>query len=73
MANIRYLTGDEVKEHIVIDGVSAFLKGCFNCKNLEQRKSQVSGICPHSKVDVWKDWTCDLHNPIYVKINVKIF
>ena len=60
---VRYLSGDELKSTKIIDGVTVFMKGCFNCKNIT-KKSKVSGTCPYVRVDVWKDWTCKNHDPI---------
>jgi hypothetical protein len=59
---IRYLTGDEIKESIKVDGITIFTKGCFNCSLLIEKLSNVSGRCPFYKVDVWKDWTCEKHD-----------
>jgi hypothetical protein len=61
---VRYLSGDELKPSEKINGVRIFLKGCFNCRSMSKMNNNVSGICPYVKVDIWKDWTCELHDPI---------
>ena len=64
---LRYLSGDELRDTIKVDGETIFRKGCFNCTNLKERCSKVSGKCKLIKQEdflVWKDFTCDRHNSI---------
>lgn len=49
------------------DGTKAFQEGCFNCTHCVEKHSTVSGRCEFisdPQYQIWKDFTCEKHNPI---------
>jgi hypothetical protein len=67
--NIRYINDYKTVE--LPDKTKVFAKGCFNCKNMKEKLSTVSGRClfipDESQYNIWKDFTCDMHNPIILE------
>jgi hypothetical protein len=64
---IRYLEGFEFSDRVLVDGVSVFRKGCFNCTHCSEKYNDVRGKCDiitNPDYSVWKDFTCPHHNPV---------